>query len=177
MKNKIKNMFSKVVKSVMGCVLLTAVLSLWSVTSQAAVFTTNITSAGGNFILLTNACRISQIQIIGITNLVLVDFFDSKTSSTNYTNASYVSTTTYATNITTTNISPLNNYTNFTTNIGVYTLTVTNSAGTNPAPYYTFAAPAATIATYPVNFINNRGVLVRVSTNATISLTYRTPIN
>lgn len=172
-------------KKFIGYVMLLGALVGLTSSANAAQFVTNFTvGTTTSFLLVSNSVgstsnisRISQIQVLASTNLVLLDILDSNTNNTNYTFSGYTNTISYATNITTTNISPLNGYTNFTTNIGIFTTNNAVAAGTNALPYTSYPAQANTLATYPVNLIMTKGVVVRVNTNATLIITYRAAVN
>lgn len=140
-----------------------------SPTGTYTVFT-NFTTLG-SAVLLTNPTKIASIQIMTATNVV-VQLYDSETG-TNLTNAAYVTRLEYLTNWITTNISPLTGTTNIQTNSQLYEATVTNAAATNQLPYKSYAALANTLATYPVNVLCSKGVLVYVPVGCTVGITYR----
>lgn len=154
--------------------ILAAVLGLAS-TSNAAVMSTNVT-AGGTYLLSAARANIYAIQISGNNN-VLVEFFDNGSISapyygTNYTNASFVSRTSYATNYVTSYVGQ-NGYTNWYTNTGTWTQNVTNAAGTNGlSPTIALVQAANTVGTYPVDALHVRGIAFRTSTNASIVVYY-----
>lgn len=127
------------------------------------------------FTLLTNAAKISQVQIIGGAGVTVMDMYDNSVTNFSYTNGAYATLTNYTSNVVYQTISPLTGVTNNFTNLQLVTVTITNAANTNVIPYRTYIAAPNTLATYTVNDINSKGISVRVnaSTNATILVTYR----
>lgn len=125
--------------------------------------------------ILTNACKISQVQIVGGATTAIIDMYDRNNTNFFFTNAAYATLTNYTTNVVTTNISPLTGFTNIFTNLQLVTLTITNAANTNQIPYHTYIAAPNTLATYTVNDVNSQGISLRFNagTNVTVLVTYR----
>lgn len=142
---------------------LTAVVNLGAQASQSF---TNI---------LTNACKISQVQIAAGAVPAIIDLYDNSVTNFTYTNAQYITLTNYTTNYVTTNISPLTGVTNIFTNLVLLTTNLTVAAGTNQLPYRTYIAAANTLATYTINDINSKGISFRFNagTNVVVLVTYR----
>lgn len=150
----------------------------FAVSANAAVLSTNIATGAQAYILLATNANVYQVQLLSSVNPVIVDFYDSKQITapafgTNYTNATFVSKTTFATNIVTENIGSTGT-TNYLTNVGVFTLLVTNTANTNQLPKVaSFAVGANGAILADTDLIFARGVSVRPSTNVTVILYYR----
>ncbi len=154
------------------------------VNSQAAVFSTNIPSAALQaYILLSTNVHVYQMQVTASANdPVIVNFYDSKQSTapafgTNYTNASFVSKISYASNAVVTENIGATGFTNYLTNVGIYTLLVTNAAATNVLPKLAaIAAGVGQSVVADVDIIAAKGISVLPSTNCSIILYYR-PVN
>ena len=149
-----------------------------ALSTQAA--STSATVASGvmtNFsALLPGSARVTQIIVsASTTNTTSLQFVDTSTNSTVYTNSSYVGAGSYLTNLVTT----WTNYygvTNSVTNIQLVDYSITNAATTNfyNVPVAVQVNTNATVKFDLVNYYFNRGVWV---TNlgggpAIITLTY-----
>lgn len=157
--------------------LIVAALIFASTVSHAAVFSTNIANPG-TFLLFTNRASVYNIEITCTAN-ALVNFYDCDSLAapffgTNYTNASYVSRTTYSTNYVTSFVG-YNGFTNWYTNAGVWTLTSTNAANTNAlTPAFSVSSAANTYTTVNTDAVFARGVSVVVTgTNVSLVVNYR----
>lgn len=146
--------------------------------SNAAVLSTNVTSAGVH-LLSTNRASIYQVSLTA-TTAALVDMYDSDTLAapyygTNYVTGAYPYRSTYSTNYVTTYIGS-NGYTNTVTNVGLWTISVTNAAATNALPKLgSFVVGANTYVVYDVDQLHARGITFYTSgTNVNISVLYRT---
>lgn len=141
---------------------------------EAASLSYNTTTNGGVYILSTNRASVYQIEVTA-GNAALLNFYDCDTLTqpvfgTNYTNAAYVSRTTYATNLVTSFVG-YNGYTNWYTNLGVFTINVTNAIATNHLPLLFSAVVAAnTYAVYNVDALFVRGIALEVPTGTNISV-------
>jgi len=137
--------------------------------------TTTIVAASG-----TNVVLSAPYHLLSITALAAVaqtlDFYDSGTTNLFYTNAAYVTRTSYATNVTnviagsatTTGIPQTNIYS------GIWTYSVTNAASTNTLPKIATIILGVNVPiTLPVNDRLIRGLAVTTTNDATVSVTYR----
>lgn len=152
-----------------ACALLTA--SQLYAQATYSVFT-NVT-AGGPVLLYTNSAKISQIQVLAGANNVTVQLLDNNVTNLTYTNGVYTNLVTYTSNIVYQTISPLTGMTNNQTNFQLYEAMVQVPANTNNLPFLIYGAQANTMATYPINYLASRGILINPSTNCTIMVTYR----
>jgi len=160
---------------------LLAIASLLLLTSSvfgATTFSTNIVTTGV-YLLVTNAANVYNIELTS-DKACTVHLYDQNTMAdpyygTNYVTAAYPYRTTYATNYVTSYVNQTG-FTNWYTNAGVWTLTLTNAAATNVmAKAASFAVGANTYANYSTDLIFNRGVVLAASTNVSVIFTYRTP--
>jgi hypothetical protein len=157
--------------------ILIGILASMAFVSNAAVLATNVTT-GGTFLLSTNRASIYQVELTS-TASCRVDLFDSDSLAdpyfgTNYVSGAFPYRTTYSTNYVTTYIGS-NGFTNTVTNVGLWTLTLTNAANTNALPTLgSFVVGANTYAVYNVDELHARGVTFRSSTNVNLVLSYRT---
>jgi hypothetical protein len=130
-------------------------------------------------ILTTNRVNAYSVELTATANS-LVNFYDIDVTNapyygTNYVNASYVSRTAYATNVVGTFVG-YNGFTNWYTNQGIFTLTVTNAANTNAlAPLFSASIGANTLTTYSVDALFVRGLVAVATkgTNINIVVNYR----
>ncbi len=165
--------------------LLLLALALATTVSALAQSTASLTITGGasTYLISTNRLRVYSIETT-TTNAVTFKLWDNDntnnvpTSSaagwwgTNFVNGAYISRSTFPTNIATSYISPVG-FTNWYTNAGIYSITVTNSASTNATlPMVTVAnGTAETRVTY-ANAIFSRGAVVTSTGNGTVTLYY-----
>jgi hypothetical protein len=147
-------------------------------TANAAVVSTNVASGSQAFLLLSGAVNVYQIQISSDVACT-VDFYDAvqltaPVFGTNYTNASFVSRVSYASNgIVTQNIGATGT-TNYLTNNYIYTLLVTNAATTNVLPKQaSIAVAAGESVVADVAFTTTKGITYRPTTNVSVILYYR----
>lgn len=163
---------NKIVSVVFGVVLAVSVLAFSSEKASASQISTNTTTAGTYTLLSARNINISQVQVLAGAAPVQILLYDS-VGVTNYTNIAYIGVGSYTTSIISTVVSPLTGYTNSFTNTGIFTYTNTVAANTNNAlPYTLFPAQANTMATYPVDLHNVRGLTIVANTNATVAITY-----
>lgn len=147
--------------------------------AKALTFSTNILTGQQAYILLSTNCSVYSIQLLSAINPVTVDFYDSAQITapafgTNYTNAAFVSTVSYASNAVVTANIGATGFTNYLTNSGIYTLLVTNAAATNVLPKMVSLAVGANLSIQSdVDITFARGVSVRPTTNVTIILGYK----
>jgi len=153
---------------------------LAAISSQAAVLSFS-TTTNGYYLISTNRASIYSIEIstpsanaTGFTMQMFdCDNIAAPFYGTNYTNAAFVGRTTYATNLVSTFVGN-NGYTNWYTNVGVYTLTSTNAASTNPlTPMAAFTVAAGTYAVYNADALFARGICITANTNASVVVYYR----
>lgn len=155
------------------------VLGLMITSSHALTLATNITStAGGVFLLSTNGMSMASIEL-SAQYPATIQLFDCDTLAdpyygTNYVNAAWNGRTTYTTNFVTSFVG-YNGYTNWYTNAGLWTLTVTNAAKTNALPATAaFTVSGGNYAIYNTDAIFARGVVALVNTNVNVVINYRT---
>jgi len=154
--------------------LLSAIIVLAAICAQAqTTFSTNLSA--GTSLCLAFPAQISSITVGGTASgATTVTLFDNSAASSTYTNASYTTTTSYATNITST---ITNSAGNLQTNTfsGIFTTTATVAANTNTWPSLAvYSAGASSISgPYSVNLNTVRGLAVTASTNATLTVVYR----
>lgn len=154
--------------------LLTSLTLIGGTSLQAQSFfaSTNVAVASTNLILIGPA-KAYQLQILaGATSPVTVKLYDSITGNTNISPA-FVGYTNYLTNVTYSYVSPLTGMTNFQTNSMIAGVSITNAASTNILQSYVFYAQANTLATYNINFLPTKGIVVETSTNASVTIAYR----
>lgn len=153
-------------------------LLLTSSVFGATTFSTNIVTTG-IYLLVTNAANVYNIELTS-DKAATVHFYDQSTMSAPYYGTNYVTTNypyrlTYSTNYVTSYVGQ-SGYTNWYTNAGLWTLTITNSAATNVLDKAaSFVVGANTYANYSTDLMFNRGVVVAASTNVSVIFTYRTP--
>lgn len=153
------------------------VLTLAIAAQAQLIISTNLPATNAVSLLTTNRASVYAIEISS-DKAGVVDLYDSDTLAdpyfgTNYVNASYVSRLTYATNIVSSYVGTTG-VTNFYTNTGVFTASVTNAASTNALPKLVSLAFGANVAqTYNIDALFVRGITARHSTNLNIILYYR----
>jgi len=156
--------------------------SAFALQSYALVVTGTIADATfpeNTVILTTNRVNAYSVELTATAN-ALVNFYDIDVTNapyygTNYVNASYVSRTSYTTNLVTSFVG-YNGYTNWYTNQGIFTLTVTNAANTNAlAPLFSAAIGPNVLTTYSVDALFARGLVAVATkgTNINIVVNYR----
>ncbi len=138
----------------------------------ATILSTNTTSPKTNLMYIL-PLKISQIQILAGVNPVVVKLYDNNVAGNTNITSAYTGYTNYVTNVVLNYISPLTGVTNLITNSMIVGTTVSVAASTNILPFYTFLAQPSTLATYSVNIINSKGVVIENDTNATITVTGR----
>lgn len=148
-----------------------------TVSIHAAILSTNLPS-NGVFLLSTNRASVYSVELTAAAN-AQVWLFDSDSLAapfygTNYTNDVYTNRITYSTNYVTSFVG-YNGYTNWYTNQGVWTLSVSNRANTNQlSPLFSAVVAGATYAVYNTDALFARGVAVAVTgTNVAIVVNYR----
>lgn len=150
--------------------------------SDAAVLSGTILdnrAMANTIIMSTNRASVYQIEITATAN-TKVDFYDMDATNapywgTNYVNSAYATRVTYSTNLVTSFVGN-NGYTNWYTNVGVYTLTVTNAANTNAlSPMFSAVVAGNTYAVYNVDALFVRGVVAvaTAGTNVNLVVYYR----
>lgn len=136
-------------------------------TALAANTSSNVLAAASiidNFVVLNST-----------TNIVTVNFYDSNTTATNYTQAAYTSYSTYATNFSVV-------FTNQTgvlvtnTFVGAYTGPTANSASTNTRPLVTsLIVPASSVLNKDVTLQVMKGLTAQPDGAVRLITTYRKP--
>ena len=152
-------------------------IALFIFSAPAAILSTNV-SAGGTHLLSTNRASIYQVELTS-ANACVVSFYDCDSLAdpyfgTNYTSGAFPYRIAYATNIVSSYVGS-NGYTNYYTNIGLFSLTKTNAAATNALPILgAFVVAGGTYAVYNVDQLHARGVTFTSSTNVSVVVNYRT---
>lgn len=148
-----------------------------------SILSTNITAGSGLHLITTNRAVVYAIEVSS-TNSYRYDFYDNDSITptsgatpgwyaTNVVTGSYVSRSSYPTSYVQTYVSP-NNFTNWYTNRGTWSILTTNSAATNTYP------PTATVTTAGtetrVSYITAtfaRGIVLATTGNGSITIYYR----
>lgn len=159
--------------------LLTIMLgSAFSFSIKAATIATNLPATNIVSLLTTNRASVYSLTLSSPKDTVVL-FYDSDNIAapfygTNYTNGSF--NYRVSTNITSaTSFVGVNGYTNWYTNVGQVTYTLTNSGATSQLPIIgAMAVAAGTIQAKNVDWMFTRGISVLCNTNATIIIDYRT---
>ena len=166
-------------------ILLIVGLALLSVLPSNALILSGSVNNGVNLIL-TNRASVSSVTVVS-TNAVVFYLYDSDNTNstptasttgtwgTNFVAGSYATRAAYTTNFVSSYVGYLG-YTNWYTNQGLYTYSITNAQTTNAmAPLVGGASSANITATYPVDAIFNRGVVISSSANGvSYIITYQT---
>jgi hypothetical protein len=130
-------------------------------------------------IVLTNNVNVQQVQLLSASGSGTVSFYDCQSTNPpflgyQYTNDQYVSYAGYPTNYTTTFVG-YNGITNYYTNTGWWTFSVTNAPSTNSLPPKgVFFTTAGVISSSSSLMSFQRGVSLIATTNAT-AVIYYTP--
>lgn len=162
-----------------GAIGLAIALCIPSVKAQNNVGLLSVSTnnpVGFTSLLLTNACKIAQLQILAGASGTIVDLYDNNLTNMTYTNLAYTNFVQYITNLVSTTIG-VTGVTNLQTNSVLYTATNVVALTTNNAlPYTSYPCQANTLATYPLSELQSKGIAIRVSnTNASIIVRYRLP--
>ena len=129
--------------------------------------------------LITNNITVQGVSFLTPSGMGLVSLYDSYNTAapyygTNYVTSSYVSRAGYATNYVTSYVG-YNGYTNWYTNAGYWTYTVTNAAATNAlSPQGLYPVISGVISTYNTPASFQQGVVALATTNTT-AIIYYTP--
>jgi len=152
--------------------ILSALLSFGALAQQVAVAT--LTTGGTAYNVLANPSAISSFTFTSTsTNPAVLYLFDSATTTTNYVQAAYTGTTTYATNwaLVWTNESDIVITNTF---VGTWTGPTTVSATTNTLPVLAAAvAPGNGQSVRSVNINTTRGITAVASTPGILQINYR----
>lgn len=153
-------------------------VSCFAVAQQVQVTNLNYTGTSPTVAkpIFTNRVHVTSVTLVSPNNNTVVEFFNQVTNTTLYgTNVvipAYVSKGVAQSNIVSTYIQADTGITNWYTNAGIFTYMITNAAATNAlAPVGVFIGGANPV-TYTVDWLCERGLSVRVSTNANIVLYY-----
>lgn len=146
--------------------------------AQFAVLTTNLAS-GAPILISTNRAAVYSVEISS-TTAGLVKLFDQNTTAapyygTNFVTEAYPYRVSYTTNMLGTYVGS-NGYTNYVTNVGIFSLTLTNAAATNALnPSFAASIGANIAAVHATDAVFNRGVvaLCQGVTNGSITIYYR----
>ena len=151
------------------------------VSMQAFAASTAVTVAGTAAkvaaLVSTNRMILYSVEVTG-TQPVTVELFDCGSITapylgTNYVNEAYSSRLSYATNIASSYVG-YNGYTNWTTNVGIFTYSNYVAKATNAlSPLLSFVVAGNTYAVYNVDAIFEKGMCSRADTNASVVLNYR----
>lgn len=134
-------------------------------------------TTNGYYLISTNRASITSVELSG-ANPGTVMLFDSDNINAPYYGTNYV-TTNYLYRVTTngtyvTNFVGYNGVTNWYTNVGVLTYTLTNSVYTNPLPVLgAFVVAGGTYAVYPADILCVRGISAIITTNVSLVINYR----
>ena len=170
-----------------------SVFAQWGNTGAPAgqVYSTSLTASSAAtayanfFLLLTNRADIYSVQLASTAagQPATVTFYDTGNTN-NVTNiaglygisnvvVAYNGVASYPTNVVTSFIG-YNGVTNNYTNSGIFTYSVTNSMTTNLiSPAATLVASTGIFSTYQIDLLMEKGVVVSISTNATLIFYYR----
>lgn len=146
--------------------------------AQFAILSTNLAS-GGPILISTNRAAVYSVEISS-TTAGTVKLFDQNTTAapyygTNFVTAAYPYRISYTTNKLSTYVGA-NGYTNYVTNVGIFSLSATNSAATNALnPSFAASIGANIAAVHATDAIFNRGIvaLCQGVTNGSITIYYR----
>lgn len=142
---------------------------------KTAVFTATVAT---NYVILTNANKIAAVQLVGGSATSTVDLFDANSNTTPtfgtaYLSAAYTGNVWSASNVTSTVVTSTG-VTNLYTNTLWYAVSTAYPASTNAlTPIVSLAVPSAQTVSIPVDVVVARGLVLRINTNATIVVTYR----
>lgn len=173
-----KNIFTKIIAA--------GLLLACSFVSQGSdlILSTNVTASATSpaFLLLPSRAVVKQVLLVGGAGSGIIKLFDQNTLAdpyfgTNYTSSAYATNFTYATNYVTSFVG-YNGVTNWSTNTGVWTISVTNAAATNQLPIVFAGVVSASLSAvytpvYPIVFA--KGISAQVSTNMGVTIFYTTP--
>lgn len=160
--------------------LIGGVLLLIGMAAQAAIVSTN-TTEGETFVLRSGRASVYSITLsttaLSPATVRLYDNTNAVDSDpyfgTNYVTAEYISRASYPTTIVDSYISPVG-FTNWYTNTGIYTYTVTNAAATNElTPNAVLAVGANSVMAYDMDSLFVKGITVMADTNIGIIVNYR----
>jgi len=144
--------------------------------AQTSFIATNISTAVP-VLLTTNRASIQSIELTS-DKAVALQLFNIGTTNepyfgTNYVTAAFTYRTSYSTNYVTSYVGNTG-FTNWYTNAGLWTLTLTNAAATNAlSPGFAGVVGANAYAVYPVDLLFERGIVARATTNCSIVINYR----
>jgi hypothetical protein len=161
------NTFTKLIAGV-------ALVCTLGLSAKAGVLSTNLPA--GVFLISTDRANVYSITITGGTNSV-VSLYDCDTVAdpyygTNYVSAEWIGRSSYATNIAS-SVVGYNGYTNWFTNSGIFSYSVTNAAATNAlTPLAVFAHGANFAETYNTDALFIRGIVARASVGCSIVINY-----
>lgn len=158
--------------------LLFSVIALFAATSLFGEVIMYTAAAPGTYLLSTNNISVTSVEITSPTTTT-VQLFDCASVAdpyfgTNYVTSAWVGRQSLATNLVSSYVG-YNGYTNWYTNVGIYTITVTNAAATNALPAMgAFGVSANAYATYSFDALFTRGVCATIgATNASVVINYR----
>lgn len=160
-------------------ILIIGLLVMFCVSAMSATIATNL-AANGVYLLSTNRAAVYSVEVSS-TSPCALEFFDVNTVAAPYYGTNVVNSA-YVTRTATTVSWPSNfvnayGYTNWWTNYGIASATVTNAAATNQAPIMIGIVGAAnTYVVYNTDALFSKGISVRATTatNAAIVINYTT---
>jgi len=144
---------------------------------DAATIATNL-SANGTYLLSTTRASVYSVEVTS-SGTALLNFYDCSSLAvpfygTNYTNDVYTNRVTYPTNYVYSFVGN-NGFTNWYTNVGVWTLSVSNRANTNHLPaMFSAVVAGGTYAVYNTDALFANGITVECTgTNVAVVVNYR----
>lgn len=147
-----------------------------SMAANSATITVNGTT-NGYYLISTNRASVYSVELTGL-NPGVVQLFDCDTIAaplfgTNYTNLAYIGRS-YTNGPIVSSYIGSNGYTNWYTNAGIYSITNTVVANTNPLPVMAaFVVAGGTYAVYNVDALFTRGICATITTNVSMVINYR----
>jgi hypothetical protein len=153
-----------------------ALLSLLSLEKLSAQTTTIVAATTGTNVVLTAPYHLLSISAFA-ANAQTISFYDSGTTNLFYTNAAYITRTSYTTNVTNINTATTTGIPQTNIYSGIWTYSVTNAASTNTLPIIATILLGANVPVdVQVNDYLIRGLACVNTTNATIVVTTKPSI-
>lgn len=161
--------------------LLTLGLAIVGFTAFAQIPLSFTGTTNGFYLLSTNRASVYQVvlsvpsgQVPSTVTLYDCDSIAAPFFGTNYTNAAFTNYITYSTTMVSSSTG-YTGYTNWYTNVGVFTLAVSNRPNTNVLPpIASFTVAGGATIVYNVDALFARGICAAISSNITGVVNYRT---
>lgn len=161
--------------------LLTLGLAIVGFTAFAQIPLSFTGTTNGFYLLSTNRASVYQVvlsvpsgQVPSTVTLYDCDSIAAPFFGTNYTNAAFTNYITYSTTMVSSSTG-YTGYTNWYTNVGVFTLAVSNRPNTNVLPpIASFTVAGGATIVYNVDALFARGMCAAISSNITGVVNYRT---